>query len=517
MPSVVPPLPAPGRSARPFASTRIRRFLTAALRPLALCVAGLLTCATLPPAHAAAPAAEHPEVRGSVRLFEAWLEGQMAYRGLPGIAVGVVHDQQLVWARGFGFADVEKKLPVTPATKFRIASHSKLFTATAIMQLRDAGKLRLDDPVVQHLPWFTMQPVAPDDNAPPTLAELLTHHSGLPREATDHWSTFKFPDAAGLRASVAGRPTIFAPEVRWKYSNLAYALAGQIVEKLSGETFAAYVQRHIFTPLGMKDTSVDREVPGLAIGYGRRMPDGSREKMPFVDARALGAATGLTSTVEDLARFVSLQFRKGPVGGAQILSTGALREMHRVRVLENNWTNGYAIGFAVNRDKDRVFIGHGGSYPGYKTHTLIQLDDKVGVIVLTNGDDSVPFDLAKELMATVGRAVAKAATPAEPKPEWDPKWSRFAGLYRNRNSDLNVVELDRRLVIISPTATSLESQSRLIPIGGDRFRLEAATGGSAVGEIVRFAEENGRVTRMFTGDSFIDRVPSASPRATAQP
>lgn len=474
----------------------------------------LLTLVTLIPVRAATPA-EHPEVRGAVRLFEAWLDGQMAYRGLPGIAVGVVHDQQLVWARGFGFANVEQKVPVTPATKFRIASHSKLFTATAIMQLRDAGKLRLDDTVVQHLPWFTMQPVAPDDDAPPTLAELLSHHSGLPREATAHWSTFQFPDAAGLRAAVQGRPTIFAPEVRWKYSNLAYALAGQIVEKLSGESFADYVQRHIFTPLGMKDSSVDRDVPGLALGYGRRMPDGSREKLPFVDARALGAATGLTSTVEDLARFVSLQFRKGKVGGAQILSTGALREMHRVRVLENDWTRGYAIGFSVNREKDRVFIGHGGSYPGYKTHTLIQLDDKVGVIVLTNGDDSVPADLARELMATVGRAVAKAANPPEAKPEWDPKWSRFAGLYRNRNGDMHVVELDRRLVIVNPTATTIDSQSRLVPIGGDRFRLEAPTGGSAVGEIVRFAEENGRVTRMFTGDSFIDRVPA--PTTATQP
>ncbi len=465
--------------------------------------------AALLPLRAAQPA-EHPEVRGAIRLFEAWLENQMSYRGLPGIAVGVVHDQHLVWARGFGFANLEQKVPVTPATKFRIASHSKLFTATAVMQLRDAGKLRLDDTVAQHLPWFTMQPVAPDDNAPPTLAELLTHHSGLPREATDHWSTFNFPDAAGLRAAVAGRPTTFAPEVRWKYSNLGYALAGQIVEKLSGEPFSAYVQRRIFDPLGMKDSSIDRQVDGLAVGYGRRMPDGSREKMPFVDARALGAATGLTSTVEDLARFVSLQFRKGKVGGAQILSTGALREMHRVRVLENDWTRGYAIGFSVSREKDRVFIGHGGSYPGYKTHTLIQLDDKVGVIVLTNGDDSVPSDLAKELMASVGRAVAKAAAPAEKPPEWNPQWSRFAGLYRNRNSDLHVVELDRRLVVLNPGATSLESQSRLVPIGGDRFRLEASTGGIAVGETVRFDEENGRVTRMFTGDSFIDRVPPAA-------
>ena len=455
---------------------------------------------------AANAVADHPEVLGAERLFESWLRGQMAYRGLTGVAVGVVHDQQLVWARGFGFAEVDAKTPITPATKFRIASHSKLFTATAIMQLRDAGKVRLDDPVAHHLPWFTMKPVAPDDDTPVTIGELLTHNSGLPREAGSHWTNLDFPDFAAVQRYVQEHGAIYAPEVRWKYSNLAFGLAGMIVEKVSGEKYADYVQRHIFGPLGMKDSSVDRVVDGLATGYGRRMPDGSREKMPFVDARALGAATGLTSTVEDMARFVSLQFRTGKVGGTQILSTGALREMHRVRVLENTWTEGYAIGFAVNREKDRVYIGHGGSYHGYQTHTLIQLDDRVGVIVFTNCDDSVPSDLAKNLMLTVGQAAVKAAAPAAKTPDWDPKWSRFAGLYRNRFGDSEVVALDRRLVMINPVGATLETQTKLVPLGHDHFRFEAASGGGVVGEVVRFVEENGRVVRMFTGESYSERV-----------
>jgi hypothetical protein len=105
--------------------------------------------------------------------------------------------------------------------------------------------------------------------------------------------------------------------------------------------------------------------------------------------------------------------------------------MHRVRMLENNWTTGNAIGFAVNREGDRLYIGHGGSYPGYKTQTLIQLDDKIGVIVLTNGDDSEPNVLARHLMKIVGSAVAKAAAGANKPDVWDPSWSRFAGLYRS--------------------------------------------------------------------------------------
>src|SRR5580704_10119058 len=107
--------------------------------------------------------ADNPDVAGQERLFESWIRAQLAFRGLPGVAVGVVSDQELVWAKGFGFADVESRTAMTPATKFRMASHSKLFTATAIMQLRDAGKLRLDDPVVNYLPCSKIQPAEPDD------------------------------------------------------------------------------------------------------------------------------------------------------------------------------------------------------------------------------------------------------------------------------------------------------------------------------------------------------------------
>src|SRR5262249_47214476 len=111
-----------------------------------------------------------PDVLGAERLFSAWMEGQMAYRGLPGVVVGVVSDQALVWGTGFGFADINAKLPMTPTTKFRMASHSKLFTAIAIMQLREEGKLRLDDPVEKYLTWFKAKP-AGDDDGPITIEQ----------------------------------------------------------------------------------------------------------------------------------------------------------------------------------------------------------------------------------------------------------------------------------------------------------------------------------------------------------
>jgi len=449
--------------------------------------------------------ANDPDVLGAERLFSAWMDGQMLERGLPGIAVGVVAGQDLVWATGFGFADTTAKTKMTPATKFRMASHSKLFTATAVMQLREQGKLRLDDPVAKYLPWFKVTPSDSDD-PPITLEELLTHSSGLPREAGAHWTTFEFPTRDELRALIPARTAPFAPEVRWKYSNLAYSVAGLVVEAVSGQTYADYVQREIFQPLGMNASSVDKNVNGLAVGYGRRLPDGTRETNPFIDARGMGAATGVTSTVEDMAKFASAQFRKGPRGGAQILSTGSLREMHRVRVLENNWTQGNAIGFAVRKAGDKVYVSHGGSYPGYQTNTMLWLDGKVAVIVLTNADDGNPGALATELMNTVGMAVAKAASKPTAVPTWDPSWSRFAGLYRGRGGDSRVVELNKKLVVISSASANLDNPVQLEPLGDGRFRYVAPVGGGPVGEIVRFVEENGRVTRMITGDSYVERV-----------
>lgn len=449
--------------------------------------------------------ANNPDVQGSIRLFSAWAEGQLRHRGLPGMAVGVVWDQQLVWSQGFGWADIAKQTPMTPQTRFRIASHSKLFTATAIMQLREGGRLRLDDPVTQYLPWFKTQPAGPDDTII-TIEDLLTHSSGLPREMGDHWTSYRFPTADEIKAQVHTRQAAYAPETRWKYSNLAYTLAGMVVERVTGQSWGAYVQQRVFDPLAMKQSSVDRPDPQLATGYGRRMPDGSRSVMPFIDSKGMAAATGLSSSVEDLARFVSAQFRDKPAGAPAVLSDASLREMQRARFMEDDWGSGNGIGFIVSRNRGEVVIGHSGGYPGYITHTLISPSERIGVIVLTNSQDGDATAMATQLINSVGVAVSKAAGSKRKPLQWDPAWSRFTGLYRGRSSDTHVVELNQKLVLINPDRPTIDTRIELEPLGNDRFLYKAPTGGGPIGEVVRFVETGGRVLQMVIGDNAIERV-----------
>src|SRR5256714_7743641 len=232
--------------------------------------------------------AENDDVASGIRLLEGGIESQMEYRGLPGLSLGIVYDQELVWARGFGLADVEQGRAAAPETLYRIASISKLFTATAIMQLRDAGKLRLDDPVNDRLPWFSIKQTY-DGGPAITLRQLITHTSGLPRELSGvNWSDLTFPAREELRRVLPGQEMVSAPEMEWRYSNLAVSLAGEVVSQVSGEPWPQYVERHVLQPLGMAATRTvpARDTPGLAIGYGRRVPGRARAVEPFVDIGA---------------------------------------------------------------------------------------------------------------------------------------------------------------------------------------------------------------------------------------
>ncbi len=453
---------------------------------------------------------QHPDVASNLALLKIWIQARMAYSGVPGTTVAIVHDQELVYAKGFGFADVEKEVLATPDTIFRIASHSKLFTAIAIMQLREADKLHLDEPLAHYLPWFKPQDSFPHS---PTISlrQILTHTSGLPREAgSGYWIDYKFPSTVEVMERMPRLGRKIPSETRWKYSNLALTLAGEVVAAVSGLRFADYVQQNILDPLDMRSTSV--VIPAahrdrLATGYGPRWPgELIREALPFIDAAGLAAATGLSSTVNDMARFMSWQFRLRDADGREVLKANTLREMQRIHWLDKDWQQGWGLGFSIVHKKDRDLIGHGGGYPGYLTLTQISPKEKVGVAVFTNALGADPGMISERAFEWLAPAI-QTAVKGEPGTQPDPGWAKFEGTYRDRWGDSHVIFVDGKLMLVDPTVPDPKAEpSSLEPDGENRFKLEGPGYGSP-GEAVYFdLDDSGRAARIHIGDLWMDRT-----------
>ncbi|HEY2797061.1 MAG TPA: serine hydrolase domain-containing protein [Thermoanaerobaculia bacterium] len=487
-------------------------------RGLGILMGTLLLAPGHPVAVAAAEPAkaliDDPGVASAIQVYDAWVARTAADREQPGVSIAIVHDQDLVWSKGYGFADLAKKTPATPGTDYRIASLSKLFTATAILQLRDAGKLQLDDPVAKWLPEFA--PAHVDANSPViTVRHLLTHTSGLPREVEGtYWNDLKFPSREEMEKLLNASGVVGPPESEYKYSNVALSLAGYVVEKASGEPYADYVTRHILQPLGMSSTYVipARALKTLATGYGQRVPGKPRRVKAFLDAAYMVPAASLASTVEDLARFAELQFRSGTApadsaapaaaasGNAQILRASTLREMQRVQWLEPDWKSGSGLGWAVSRRDDQTRIGHGGAVPGHRTQITLIPAQKFGVIVLTNAADGQPGRYANAAIKIVAPAVEKAAKASAAKTE-GPKpdvsaWSKYVGTYGWEDDVSLVMVIDGELCVVDPTDDDpWEGRVRLEPMTGspDTFRMKS---GSQQGELVRFTTDASGVLRM---------------------
>lgn len=440
------------------------------------------------------------EVASQIELFSAWIEAQMAYAGQPGLSIGLVHDQELVWARGFGYANLEQKIPATPQTLYRIASITKTFTATALLQLRDAGKLQLDDPITRHLPWFKIQNQHPD-SPPITIRHLITHTSGLPREsASPYWTDHQFPTAEQVKQTLQGQETVLPTQTEWKYSNLALTLAGEIVAAVAGQKYEDYIQQHILTPLGMSSTYVKTphpNHPGLATGYSRRLPGQARQISPFTDTKGIIPAANMTTCVEDLAKFAMLQFRDG-AEEAQILRSSTLREMQRVHWLEPDWQAGWGLGWRILRKEGKTQVGHGGAVPGYRTQLSFIPQDKVAVIVLTNADDGNPINYMDKAYEWVAPAMLEAVIPTSDAPLG---WEKYLGKYRSLWGDSQVLLLGNELVVIDPSLPDpMPFMVRLVPVGEHTFRMVAKNGFASNGELLRFElDPQGQALRMITG------------------
>jgi CubicO group peptidase (beta-lactamase class C family) len=321
----------------------------------------------------------------------------------------VIRDGETVWETAVGAADVSGAVEATPDTQYRIGSITKTFTAAAIMQLRDAGKLDLEDTLDRHVDGAAHRP---------TIRRLLSHASGLQRESHDDaWLSLRFASAEELVATLSEAEQVLPPGARFHYSNLAYALLGVVVERASGLPYQEYVRERLFAPLGLERLTFAPEPPA-ALGYlVQPYADGVWETVP-VDTDGWSSAGQLWGTVRDLCRWAA--FLSDP--DESVLAPETVEEMRTVQVIDDHerWTHGYGLGLGLRRDGERILAGHGGSMPGFIAQLHVSPRDKVGVAVLANESNAELDELALALVARTMERWPVAPEPwrvGEPPPD----------------------------------------------------------------------------------------------------
>ena len=321
---------------------------------------------------------------------------------LPSVSAALVRNGEVVWTEALGIQ--EPGVPATPDLQYRIGSITKTFCAVAIMQLRDEDRLSLEDPVGIHLPDVPQQG--------PTIRRMLAHTSGLQREPPGEiWETLKPPSREELLTSLAEAEMILAPGLAFHYSNLAYALLGEIVARLTGRRFEEVADERILGPLGLTRTTWRREEPWARGYFVDPWDERLREEADF-EPDATQAVGGLWSTVGDLARWAAFFCEPDPA----VLKPETVEEMLSVQVIRDaRWRFGHGLGLMLYRQGDRVYAGHGGAMPGYLTGVVFSRPEKIGAIVLTGA--SATADPEETALALCEKALE--LDPPLPEP-WEP-------------------------------------------------------------------------------------------------
>ena len=449
---------------------------------------------------AAQPLAQDPRVSDALELARVWLEAQRAYEQVPGVSAAIVSDQDVLWKGGFGAADLASGRPMTADTLCSICSISKLFTSIAVLQQRDAGRLRLDDPVKKHLPWFSIEPGG-KHGADITIEGLLTHAAGLPREADyPYWAPpFTFPSHDKIVEGLSRQRALYPPETYFQYSNLGLTLAGEVVAATSGTPFNDYLSASILKPLGLTSTTTmpeNERGKRLATGYSALTRLGRREPQPFFTANGIAPAAGLASDVGDLARFASWQFRLLESGGTEVLKASTLREMHRVHFTDPDFETTWGLGFGVFRSGGKTFVGHGGECPGYRSQLLLMPAQKIAVTFMANALGLPARTWALRLYEIVAPSILAARKEPGKGKAADPELSRYIGAYSGApwGGETAIVTWEGSLALLElPTMDPMKDLEKLKKTAEGVFRVERKD--ETLGETVVFRTgPDGRAT-----------------------
>jgi CubicO group peptidase (beta-lactamase class C family) len=423
-----------------------------------------------------------------------WLEFQMRASQLPGCMIAITHCGKVVFEHAFGSANLDTGEKLTPRHRFRIASHSKSFTAAGIMKLRERRKLRLDDPIGQYVKGLHPRV------AEASIAQLLSHSAGLTRDGADAGQFVDrraYLNAKELLADLQQPPVIEAGS-RLKYSNHGFGLLGLAIEAITGEPYRDWIAREIVAAAGLRETVPDmplaKGVP-FARGHTPRLPLDRRLIVPGDNsAHAMAAAAGFVSTAADVARFFA---QLAPNAKRSVLSAASRREMTR-----RHWRNPhaslegyYGLGTMSGSTGGWDWFGHTGGFQGYISRTCVVPARELAITVLTNSTDGwagLWLDGAIHIL----RAFARRGAPSRRVRDWTGRWWSQWGA-------VDLVPIGDSVIAAVPGAINPFMDASEIEISGrDAGKIAVAAGYGSHGEPVRRVRNKaGRVTDVWLAGS----------------
>lgn len=414
------------------------------------------------------------------------LRRAQAKQRAPSVSAAVFRGGESLWAEAVGWADVEAGREATPETRYPIASITKSFVAVAVMQLRDAGSLALDDPLRRHLP---------EAPAGPTIATLLSHASGLQREVPGSgWETLEFPGLEEILGSLGEVELVLEGGGEWHYSNLGFVLLGEVVARLAGMPVERYVDERILRPLGLAATTWAPTEPAARGYLTHPFADSVFDEPEDADKGGTTAAGGLWSTTGDLGRWGAFLHEPDPA----VLAPETLAEMRRLRVMAEpqRWTRGWGLGLILNRFGDRVFVGHEGGAMGAVSSLMVEQESGVGAVVLANttaGFD--PISVAAELAGAVLDAEEEEVEPWRPAEPAPPDLAGVLGRWWSEGTEFVFSWRDGRLEARGAGAPKWRRPAVFERAEGDRFRTVSGRERGERLEIVR--DGDGTPTKLY--------------------
>ncbi len=429
------------------------------------------------------------------RYFDSWVAFRRHAERVPGVQAAVLHGEDVVLSTAHGVTSVATDEPLTDRHLFRIASHSKTFTATAIMQLVEGGLVRLDDTVAQWIP-----DLADSSISSVTIRELMSHAGGVTRDGVDgdFWQLYRgFPDQSELVRVAGDNAAVLERNERFKYSNIGFSLLGVIVGKATGQPYNDYLAEHIVGRLGLSDTGPEYDplrAAEYAGGHSALSYADTRIPIDHVDTAAMAAATGFFSTASDLVRYMSAHFEHDD----RLLGDDAKRQMQHPEWDVDGTETSYGLGFAIATIGDRRVLGHGGGYPGHITRTFFDPVDGLAVSVFTNAIDGPALAWATAAIRLIDLAAGEGGGDRLSSAELAPYCGRFASLW----GVYDIVDLGGRLYQLDPSvADPVMSPTRLEVIDDATLRIASTPGYGSRGE---------RISYQFADDGSIATVRAGS-------